>query len=321
MILRVDDLSKQYPNGTEANRGISLTADEGEIVGLVGPNGAGKTTLIRQILGLLRPTSGRIWLDNIELTAISPDYRAKLIRQMIRYVPQMPLYYPSLTAQEILELIRDLWQCEEKTPITRSVDEILDAFDISEIRHVMGYQMSQGQHKLLLLAMALFHPSPLLIMDEPTSMVDIGHKYLLWEFIQQNLKEHAILLASHDIGEVRRLCHRVYVLTQGKVILQGTPEEVAHSVTLPGEMEIVFESENEVSFQKILGTFAERCELAGKSRGYTHHIRFATIRDALEFLSQLEQVGKLAYVRLEAPDLEQSLHHILRTGIQKQEEA
>lgn len=311
MILRVEGLTKVYPNGTEANRAISLTVGEGEVVGLVGPNGAGKTTFVRQVLGLLKPTSGQIWLNGQNLNDLSPASRTRLIRRSIRYVPQMPLYYPALTAQEILNFVRELWLYTDQESFRPPVEDILDVLGIEDIRHIRGYQMSEGQHKLLLLAIALFYPAPLLIMDEPTSMVDIAHKYLVWDFIQKRLAGHGILLASHDMGEIRRLCHRVYVLVQGQVILQGTPQEIARAVSFPSTLEVAFDDRK--VFQQTLDAFADCCELGSASQGRVHQLRFDTFQNALDFLHELGQRGEITYIRLEAPDLEQSLYHILRT--------
>ncbi len=139
-------------------------------------------------------------------------------------------------------------------------------------------------------------------------MVDIAHKYLIWDFIQKRLAEHGILLASHDIGEMRRLCHRVYVLVQGQVMLQGSPEEIAHAVNFPSALEIAFE--NERVFQQTLDAFADRCELNSASQGRVHQLRFDTFQNALDFLHRLGQGGEITYIRLEAPDLEPSLYLI-----------
>lgn len=208
-VVIVEKVTKIYPNGVKANVGVSVEVYRGEAVCLMGPNGAGKTTLVRQVIGVLKPTSGKV-----TVLGFNPAENQDIIRKEVSYTPQLPLVHPSHKVIEVAKYIADL----SGTPCTR-VQEVLQSLGLWGVKDRLGYQLSVGQRKLLLLALSLIKNSELLILDEPTSFIDIFRKRMVWDILaREKNKGRTILLVSHDLEEVKRLCDRVYLMVYGKVV-------------------------------------------------------------------------------------------------------
>ena len=213
-MINIQNLTKIYPTGVCANEDISICVNPGEIVGIVGVNGSGKTTLIRQLLKIIVPTKGKIIVDDTE------DYLGKL-----SYAPQFPALYPSLTVRETIILVLRYQQYKKKDAIKKS-EEIVKQVGLERIENQHTYTLSGGQQKLLSLACALASDKKYLILDEPTSMVDIVTKEIIWSTLKKEKAKRGILIASHDMGEIKRLCDRVIILKNGKVVYSGSTARV-----------------------------------------------------------------------------------------------
>ncbi len=301
MIL-VQGVTKVYPGGVVANDAISLEVRDGEIVGILGPNGAGKTTLIRQILGLLKPTSGTIIVGTTDYIAIRPRERP-----LIGYVPQAPLCFPSLTVGETIEFVLRLSGIRGKALVTK-VNETLAALGIEGWRSHYGYQLSMGARKLVLLAMALCQNHPILILDEPTAMVDIAKKAVVWEAIQAHRSRGCVLIASHDMSEVRRLCQRVYLLVAGRVVATGAPHEIATLMRLPVDIEIA--AADIPKARCVLEQLAQSVQQDGSLFRCEAH----SLEDGLRLVEAVAAAGGVDYVKLEGPSFEKAVMHLLTQG-------
>lgn len=214
-MLEIKNVSKRYPTGTLANNNISFTVGAGEIVALVGPNGSGKTTLMQQILGVLKIGEGSIRIDGKEHCMDN-----------VAYVPQMPGLYPALTVRESLMVVAKYLGLPKKEATGR-VDAALEKIGLQDKANQLTYTLSGGQQKLLAFGCMLVQKATNLVLDEATSMVDIISKERIWELIQEQRKQGcAILLSSHDVAEVHKLCTRLVVLQNGEVIFSGSPQEI-----------------------------------------------------------------------------------------------
>lgn len=163
-------------------------------------------------MGLLRPTSGRV-----RVLGVDPFMEQHVVRKNVGYVPQSPLTFPAHKVSEVLEYVVDL--AGEKRV---RVYELLKLLDLEDAKNVLGYQLSLGQRKLLLIAMALAKNPRILVLDEPTTFVDIIRKRVVWETILKLRSQNkTMLLVSHDVEEVKRLCDRVYVMFSGRVVYNG----------------------------------------------------------------------------------------------------
>ena len=157
-VVLAERVTKVYPNGVKANVDVSIVVRDCEVVCIMGPNGAGKTTFVRQVMGMLKPTSGVI-----RVFGVDPAEKQDYVRRRISYTPQLPLTFPAHKVLEVAEYIADLSGTPRST-----VREVLEKLGLWDIRERLGYQLSIGQRKLLLLAMSLIKGGDLMILDEPT---------------------------------------------------------------------------------------------------------------------------------------------------------
>lgn len=214
-MIEIQNVSKRYPTGIQANSNISFTVEPGEIVALVGPNGSGKTTLMQQMLGVLKIGEGKILIDGKENNM-----------RNIAYIPQSPAVYPALTVRESLLATTKYLGVPKKEAVKR-IESVLERTGLSGNAQQPTYTLSGGQKKLLSFGCMLVQDATNLVMDEVTSMVDVVTKEHIWQLILEEQKKGcAILLSSHDISEVKKLCTRLVVLKRGSVIFSGTPQEV-----------------------------------------------------------------------------------------------
>ena len=220
--LKIADLVKRYPTGTEALRGVSLDIETGEFFGLLGPNGAGKSTLIHCSTGLAQPTSGSIRIFGND--AIDHYEEARLA---VGLAPQDPNLDWFLTAEETLEYHGGYFGMPKRERRERT-KELLDTFSLTEKRDDRTQTLSGGMKRRLILARALMHRPRLLILDEPTAGVDVELRLELWRYVQRiNEEGTTILLTTHYLEEAERLCDRIAFIYDGQIVAQGTSQELA----------------------------------------------------------------------------------------------
>ena len=213
-----DRVTKVYPNGIRANDGISLHVAPGEVYGLLGPNGAGKTTLVKQVIGLLKPTSGRITLGGRDLVA---DPAAA--RQLCSYLPQAQVPIDSFGAREAIVLCGRV-RGGDRAATQRRADELIEALDLGEWRDKRGIGLSGGVKRLVGFAMVSVCPGHLVILDEPTNDVDPLRRRLLWDQVRQlGDRGVAVLLVTHNVLEAEKAVDRLAVIDNGRLVAEGTP--------------------------------------------------------------------------------------------------
>lgn len=211
-ILEVKNLSKKYEKGILANKDLNLTLKKGESLGIIGPNGCGKTTLIRQVLRLLKPTSGEITVyDN----GNKLDANERLDK--IGYVPQYPLYFPSLTVEESLIYPLNILNFS-KNKIEEKLNYIYKVTNLGKYKDNYTYTLSGGNLKLLLIMTAISQEKEILILDEPTAMVDINTKKIIWDILKSIKSEKAMIISSHDIQEIKENCDNTYFMSNGEFV-------------------------------------------------------------------------------------------------------
>jgi ABC-2 type transport system ATP-binding protein len=215
-------VSKVYDNGrVRANDDITLQVRPGEVYGLLGPNGAGKSTLVRQVIGLLKPTGGRITLGPYDLVA-DPD----AARQLCSYLPQAQMPIDSFRVREAIELTGRI-RGGDGAAVRRRAAELIDALDIGEWRDRIGQSLSGGIKRLTGFAMVTVWPGRLVILDEPTNDVDPLRRRMLWEQIRA-LGEAgcAVLLVTHNVMEAEKSVDRLAIIASGRLIAEGTPSSL-----------------------------------------------------------------------------------------------
>ncbi|MGI9212556.1 MAG: LPS export ABC transporter ATP-binding protein [Methylococcaceae bacterium] len=222
-ILSARDLVKRY-NRRNVVDGVSITMASGEVVGLLGPNGAGKTTCFYMIVGLVRPDTGDIHLDQRDVTHLPMHARARL---GIGYLPQEPSIFRRLNVQDnlraVLELRKDLDRNQRETLI----DQLLDEFSVGHLRHQSAQGLSGGERRRVEIARALATDPHFLLLDEPFAGVDPISIIEIQKIIG-HLKARGIgiLITEHNVRETLGICDRALIINEGKVIAQGLPREI-----------------------------------------------------------------------------------------------
>ena len=215
-------LKKRYKSRTVVHD-VSLTVDSGEIVGLLGPNGAGKTTCFYMIVGLVAADGGVIKLDNKELTHLPIHERA---RQGLSYLPQEASIFRKLTAGENIRAILELREKDESV-IERELQALLDDLAIAHLRDMPSVALSGGERRRLEIARALASRPRFILLDEPFAGVD-PIAVIEIQRIVRFLRERGIgvLITDHNVRETLGICDRAYIISEGRVLADGHPEEI-----------------------------------------------------------------------------------------------
>lgn len=213
-MLTIQNLSKAY-GSYRALDDLNLQIQSGEVYGLLGPNGAGKTTTINVICGLLRADQGEVWINNRPAGDATKPW--------VGVMPQANLLYRSLSCEENVAFFAKLYGLPRKRRFQR-VQDCLAAVNLLERAKTPAERLSGGMQRRLSLAIAMVHHPKLLILDEPTTGLDIEARHDVWELIRRLTRQEGmtILLTTHLLDEVERLCHRIGIIKQGKLLVEGT---------------------------------------------------------------------------------------------------
>ena len=234
MKLRAEDLVKKYKSRTVV-KGVSVNVEQGEIVGLLGPNGAGKTTSFYMIVGLIKPNGGRIFLDDTEITT-EPVYRRAQLG--VGYLAQEASVFRQLSVEDNIKAVLEMSNLPKDYQRHR-LEEMLDEFGLQHIRKSKGIQLSGGERRRTEIARALSIAPKFILLDEPFAGVDpIAVEDIQSIVIKLKEKNIGILITDHNVYETLSICDRAYLLFEGKVLFQGTAEQLA---------------ENEIVREKYLG--------------------------------------------------------------------
>jgi ABC-2 type transport system ATP-binding protein len=206
----VHDVHKRY-GAFEALRGVSLAIEQGEFFGLLGPNGAGKTSLISIVAGLNHASQGTVHVMGHDVVT---DYRAA--RQSLGVVPQELVFDPFFSVRETLRLTSGYYGIRRNDDW---IDEILSSLDLTSKADANMRSLSGGMKRRVLVAQALVHRPPVIVLDEPTAGVDVELRQALWQFIRRlNRAGHTIVLTTHYLEEAQELCGRIAMLKHGRVV-------------------------------------------------------------------------------------------------------
>ena len=219
--IEVRDLVKVFGD-IRALDGLSFQVREREIYGLIGPNGAGKTTALRIIATLIKPTSGSAEVFGFDVVKDSSQ-----IRKIISYLPEEAGAYKNLSGQEYLEFMANFYS-KNREAAKAMVKEAAEISGLGERLKDKVKTYSKGMSRRLLIARALMTKPRLAILDEPTSGLDVVHAFHVRRIIKEYVREHGVtvLLSSHNMLEVEFLCDRVALVNEGKILGEGSPQEI-----------------------------------------------------------------------------------------------
>ncbi len=220
--LQIKDITKTIKK-TQILHGISLEVKTGEIVGLLGPNGAGKTTTFYTVCGLVKPSSGKVYFDDKDITSLPLHKRAL---KGIGYLPQESSIFKDLSVEDNLMLAAQIITDDKDEQIKR-VEELLEVFNIEPIRQRKGISLSGGERRRCEIARALVSHPKFLLLDEPFAGVDPIAVKDIQEIINQLIKINiGVLITDHNVRETLEICDKAYVMKAGALLASGTSEEI-----------------------------------------------------------------------------------------------
>ena len=227
-VAKFREVRKVYPGRTEALCGVDLSIGEGEAVGLIGPNGAGKTTLVKLLLGLLKPTSGSVKLWDHDAYTLP-----LALKRRIGFLLEEPGIYGNLSVEENLLFWAKLYDVGEDR-----VPETLRAWGLLDKRKKLARTLSAGMKQRLAIAAALIHDAPFAVLDEPTSNLDPEARKSVVDLLQKRGKGQTLLISSHDLFDIERMCTRVVLLRRGTIAAQGSMDELRRQLGVGREVRI-----------------------------------------------------------------------------------
>lgn len=241
-VLEVKNLNKRFGNFTAVDS-ISFSIKSGEVVGLLGPNGAGKTTTIQMLLGIMDPTYGQVRYFGKDFT----KYRVEILKVLnfaSTYI-SLPWYFK---VYEILDIFAQLYEVPNRK---NRIKKLLAEFELEDLQNRSYNNLSSGEKTRLILTKAFLNYPKLLLLDEPTASLDLEIALKVREFLKKQKYEYnvSMLLTSHNMAEVEQLCDRILILDHGRVIDEGTPENLAKNVTeCEVELMIIEDRERAITF-------------------------------------------------------------------------
>ena len=223
MKLRAENLVKKYGVRTVV-KGVSMEVNQGEIVGFLGPNGAGKTTSFYMITGQIVPNEGRIFIDDDELTGL-PMYKRS--QKGVGYLPQEASVFRKMSVED------NIMSVMEMTKMTRAerearLEQLIDEFNLSKVRKSLGIQLSGGERRRCEIARALAVDPKFILLDEPFAGVDpIAVEDIQYIIAKLKYRNIGVIITDHNVGETLAITDRAYLLYEGTILQEGTPEELA----------------------------------------------------------------------------------------------
>ena len=293
--IEVKEVTKRFGALVALDR-VSLRVEPGEFFGLLGPNGAGKTTLISTLAGLARPDSGVARIMGYDVRG---DYR--LARRALGVVPQELVFDPFFTVRETLRIQSGYFGLHSNDAW---IDEIMANLDLTSKADVNMRALSGGMKRRVLVAQALVHRPPVIVLDEPTAGVDVELRQGLWKFIRRlNADGHTIVLTTHYLEEAETLCGRIAMLKSGRIVALDSRENLVrhhHSLRLR---------------IRLAGSLPVSLVTADRGKDGEHVFALAGYSDLEPVLSSLREAGcEILDMELQQPDLEDIFLEIMRRG-------
>jgi ABC-2 type transport system ATP-binding protein len=227
-IMKAQELTKNFGD-LRAVDNLNLNIKRGEVFGFLGPNGAGKTTAISMMVGLLRPTSGKVFIDGKEVQEVE--------KGTIGICPQELVLWDFLTCKESLNLIGNMYEVPNDE-LKKRVDQLLEDLFLTEKANTVVDKLSGGMKRRMNLAMALVHEPEIVVLDEPSEGLDPQSRRVLWNYIRRLRDEEGktVILTTHIMEEADRLSDRIAIIDQGKLLLLNTPKNLKKEI---GEGDVV----------------------------------------------------------------------------------
>ena len=221
--LEVVSIAKSYDKRAVLSD-ISLTVAKGEVLGLLGPNGAGKTTCFYSIMGLVKPDSGRILMDGVDVTKL-PMYRRAILG--LGYLPQETSIFRGMTVEQNINCVLEMVE-PDKEVRRQELERLLEEFHITRLRDSPAMALSGGERRRCEIARALAAKPSIMLLDEPTASLDLGHQVRLMELLSDLCRQGrcSVVMVSHDLNLAARYADHILLLSDGKTAARGNPRDV-----------------------------------------------------------------------------------------------
>jgi ABC-2 type transport system ATP-binding protein len=234
-VIEVEGLTKRFVDKDVVND-VSFFVPEGEVLGFLGPNGAGKTTTMRMITGFLTATAGRVRVAGLE---VERDPLA--VRARIGYLPENVALYPEMRVDEYLRY-RAAVEGVPRAEVRDRVEAVSERCMVGDVRRQLVGTLSKGYRQRVGLAGALIHRPPVLILDEPTVGLDPRQIVKIRELITELGRDHTVILSTHILPEVEQVCRRVLIIDDGKIVADGTPDQLRSGLAGTAELSVQLEA-------------------------------------------------------------------------------
>jgi ABC-2 type transport system ATP-binding protein len=232
-VIHAHDLVKTYGDKVAVDS-LTFRAEPGDVLGFLGPNGAGKSTTVKILTGMIKPTSGAAQVAGFDVIAQPLE-----VKRRFGFVPESGALYEALTADEYLELVGCLHHLDEAARRAR-VDELLDLFELTNVRGKRLSEFSKGMKQKVVIAAALLHKPEVLFLDEPLDGLDANAAMLVKELLKRMAAQgRTILFCSHILEVVERICTRIVIINNGRKIAEGTAAEIMMQTDTPS-LELAF---------------------------------------------------------------------------------
>lgn len=300
--IAIESLSKTYKGGKQALDNVSFEVPQGQIFGLLGPNGAGKSTLINILAGIVTKTSGTASVWGFDI-----DEQPRNAKRAIGIVPQEILFDPFFTPREALENQAGLYGV---SPKDRRTDELLDAVHLMDKADAYARTLSGGMKRRLLVAKAMVHAPPILILDEPTAGVDIDLRQQLWDYVRSlHAQGVTVVLTTHYLEEAEELCDRIAIINHGKLIANEPTRALIAKAT---DKEVVITVNRELQTLPDHRSFKKVAQVGASDISVTYSKDEMNAGDVVRVLADAGY--ELIDIRTREPDLEDVFLQLTRAA-------
>jgi len=234
-MINLNNLTKFY-RGFKAVDNLNLQIRKGVVFGFLGPNGAGKTTTIKMMAGVLKPTTGQVLIDGIDIAKDPSEAKRR-----IGFVPDQPFVYEKLTGREFLQFIAGLYGLNHPQSFNGHISELLSLFELSHWSDELVESFSHGMKQRLIMCAALLHDPKVIVVDEPMVGLDPKAARLVKDiFRKQAQKGRTIFMSTHSLEVAQEVCEEIAIIQAGKIIATGTAEDLKRQAGVDGNLENIF---------------------------------------------------------------------------------
>ncbi|PCJ19514.1 MAG: ABC transporter ATP-binding protein [Candidatus Cloacimonadota bacterium] len=285
-MIEVQNLVKDFGDNRAVDR-VSFQVSKGEVLGFLGPNGAGKSTTMKMITGFLAPTEGDVLIDGKSVKENPLETKS-----LVGYLPETSASYHDMTVRDFLEFIAEV-RGYASTKLSNLVDDIVKKCSLTDVEHQTIETLSKGYRQRVGFAQAILHDPPILILDEPTDGLDPNQKHEMRTLIREMGKTKCIILSTHILEEVDEVCSRVIIIAKGKIVADGTPEDLRKNSSMYNRVYLSVHKAKELAVSEKLTSLpnVEKVEVISENESGLQEL-FVYPNNKLNILSDVSKLAQ-----------------------------